>query len=116
MSSPADAGQHRLAPLLAEVGAFYITDRAMKKAQDAAEKALAAGTLDARAEATYIAAVSAYFTGFEREAQAQLKHVDRELAKLYQLQYNLNAERGVAARRVEATQGVLAHVRELGGA
>lgn len=106
---------HRLSALIAEVGAFYVTDRGLKKAQAAAESALAAGTLDARAETAYLAAVRSYFTGFEREAQAQLKHVDRELQKLYQLQYNLNAERGVAARRVEATQGVLTSVRELGG-
>ncbi len=105
---------HRLAALIAEVGAFYLTDRAIKKAQSAAEAALASGALDARAESAYIAAVRVYFDGFEREAQSQLKHVDRELQKLYQLQYNLTAERSVAARRVEATQGVLAKLRELG--
>ena len=105
---------HRLAALIAEVGAFYLTDRAVKKAQSAAESALASGALDARAESAYLAAVRSYFDGFEREAQSQLKHVDRELQKLYQLQYNLTAERSVAARRVEATQGVLTKLRELG--
>ena len=105
---------HRLAALIAEVGAFHLTDRALKKAQSAAESALASGTLDVRAESSYLAAVRSYFHGFEREAQSQLKHVDRELQKLYQLQYNLTAERSVAARRVEATQGVLTKLRELG--
>ena len=104
---------HRLSALIAEVGAFYVTDRALKKAQASAESALAGETLDARAKTAYLAAVRSYFTGFEREAQAQLKHVDRELQKLYQLQYNLNAERSVAARRVEATQGVLMKLQEL---
>jgi hypothetical protein len=58
--------------------------------------------------------VRRYFTGFQREAQAHLKSVDRELERLYQLQYNLTAERGVAVRRVEATQGVLSAIAELG--
>jgi hypothetical protein len=39
--------------------------------------------------------------------------VDRRLAKVSQLQFNLTAERGVAARRVEVTQGVLARLLEL---
>ena len=34
--------------------------------------------------------------------------VERRLARVSQRQYNLTAERGVAARRIEATQGVLA--------
>ncbi len=105
---------HRLAALIAEVGAFYLTDRTIKKAQSTAEATLASDKLDDRAEAAYLSAVRSYFEGFEREAQSQLKHVDRELQKLYQLQYNLTAERSVAARRVEATQGVLTKLRELG--
>ena len=104
-----------MAALVAEVGAFYVTDRVMKKAQAAAEKALASGSFDAAAESAYLGAVKSYFTGFEREAQTALKHVDRELQNLYQLQYNLTAERGVAVRRIEATQGVLARVRENAG-
>jgi hypothetical protein len=56
-----------------------------------------------------------YFSGFAREAQAHLRDVERRLAKVSQLQFNLTAERGVAAKRVEITQGVLSKVAELRG-
>ena len=46
-----------------------------------------------------------YFAGFERDAQAQLKGVDRELDALYQRQYNLAAERGVARTRARGGAG-----------
>ena len=39
----------------------------------------------------------------------------RELERLYQLQYNLTAERGVVAKRVEAVRGVLDALAELRG-
>jgi hypothetical protein len=55
-----------------------------------------------------------YFRGFEREARAHLRDLDERLARVSQLQFNLTAERGVAARRAELTQGVLARVEELG--
>jgi len=61
----------------------------------------------------YLAAVRTYFSGFERDAQAQLTGVDRELDALYQRQYNLAAERGVAQKRLEAVEGVLASLAEL---
>jgi hypothetical protein len=95
------------------VAGFHITDRAMLRAQRALEAALRAGEPDAAQRAAYLAAVRAYFTGFERDAQAQLSGVDRELDLLYQRQYNLAAERGVAHKRVEAVQGVLASLAEL---
>jgi hypothetical protein len=41
-----------------------------------------------------------------------LADVDRRLAKVSQLQFNLTAERGVTARRVEVTQAVLTRARE----
>jgi hypothetical protein len=102
----------RFAALVATVGAFHLTDRAMLRAQAAIEAALAAGSADASAVRAYLAAVRRYFGPYEREARDQLRHVDRELERLYQLQYNLTAERGVVAKRVEAVRGVLEAVEE----
>jgi hypothetical protein len=105
----------RLAGLVAAVGAFHITDKAMRAAQDLAEKAVAAGELDPAAAGAYLAAVRRYFEPYEREAKGQLRHVDRELERLYQVQFNLTAERGVVAKRVEAVRGVLDALAELRG-
>jgi hypothetical protein len=103
----------RLRALVATVGEFYVRDRGLVAAQKEIERVLAAGTLDDVGARAYLTAVERYFRGFNREARAQLTHVDRELERLYQLQFNLTAERGVVARRLEATQGVLATVAEL---
>ncbi len=103
----------RLRDLVTTVGTFYIRDRAMQRAQADIERAFAGGAPDAATVRAYLAAVKQYFAGFHREAEAQLRYVDRELARLYQRQFNLTAERGVAARRVEATQGVLSSLAEL---
>jgi len=97
----------RLRALVAQVGAFHITDRAMRKAQDAAQSALAAGPLDPHAIDAYLAAVQRYFSGFEQEARGHLRDVDRRLEHLNQVQFNLTAERGVAVKRIEATRAVL---------
>ena len=103
-----------LRDLAERVAAFHITDRAMLRAQRAFEAVLAAaGDVPPAARAAYLGAVRSYFTGFERDARAQLSGVDRELDALYQRQYNLAAERGVAHKRVEAVQGVLASLAEL---
>ncbi len=102
-----------LRDLADRVAAFHITDRAMLRAQRMLENALRAGEPSPAARAAYLAAVRTYFAGFERDAQAQLKGVDRELDALYQRQYNLAAERGVARTRLEAVQGVLASLAEL---
>jgi hypothetical protein len=85
----------------------------MRGAQDRIERALAAGDVDNATAHAYLDAVRRYFEPFEREAQGQLRHVDRELERLYQLQYNFTAERGVAAKRVEAVRGVLDALAEL---
>lgn len=103
----------QLRGLVAAVGAFYVTDRELARAQKDMERALASGAPDAAAVRAYTVAVERYFSGFAREARAQLAYVDRELERLYQRQFNLTAERGVAARRVEATQGVLSTLAEL---
>jgi hypothetical protein len=102
-----------LAALVAAVGAFHITDKAMRTAQERAQRALAAGSVDEAAVGAYLAAVRRYFEPYEREARGQLEHVDRELERLYQLQFNLTAERGVVAKRVEAVRGVLDALAEL---
>jgi hypothetical protein len=93
--------------LVERVGRFYITDKAMKNAQKAIETALAAGEAGERARAEYLAAVRRYFTGFEKEARAHLRDVDKRLEHVNQVHFNLTAERGVAVRRIEATQAVL---------
>jgi DNA primase catalytic subunit len=106
--------RERLAALVASVGAFHVTDRAMRAAQQKMERALASGELDEARIAAYLAAVRRYFEPYEREAREQLRHVDRELERLYQLQFNLTAERGVVAKRVEAVRGVLDALAEHG--
>jgi hypothetical protein len=95
------------------VGTFHITDRAMQRAQAAFVRACERGAPDAAKVRAYARAVQSYFSGFARDADAQLASVDRDLAQLYQRQYNLAAERGVAVKRIEAVQGVLALLAEL---
>lgn len=104
-----------LTELHAEVGRFYVRDRAVLRAQAMLGEALQSGRdVDAGTAQAYLREVTRYFTGFEREARGHLKSVEARLGRIAQLQFNLTAERGVAARRVEATQGVLARLRELG--
>lgn len=104
----------RLAALIAQVGNFHITDRAMRKAQDAATQALANGAFEPRARDDYLAAVRRYFGAFEREARGHLRDVDRRLEHANQVVFNLAAERGVAVKRIEATQAVLTELYALG--
>jgi ABC-type transporter Mla subunit MlaD len=104
-----------LRELAATVGGFYVRDKALTRAQAQIDAALASGEPDATTVRAYVTEVRRYFAGFSREAATQLAQVDRALERLYQQQYNLTAERGVAARRVEAVQGVLATLAELGG-
>jgi hypothetical protein len=96
-----------LRALAQRVGAFHIADRAMKDAQRAVEAALDQDRVDDRARRTYYAAVRQYFASFEREAREHLRDVDRRLERVNQIQFNLVAERGVAVKRIEATQAVL---------
>lgn len=104
----------RLAALVAQVGNFHITDRAMRKAQDAAEAALVSGLLDERQRAAYLTAVRHYFAAFEREGRGHLRDIDRRLEHANQVVFNLAAERGVAVKRIEATQAVLAELEAIG--
>ena len=104
-----------LRALVAEIARFYVSDKALRRAQRRMADLLSrGGDLPEKAVRAYLAEVRRYFEAFEREAHAHLGDVDRRLAHASQLQYNLTAERGVTARRVEATQGVLARVGDLG--
>lgn len=107
------ADREAVEALARTVGGFHITDRALRAAQERLEGRLAAGDLDDVAVRAYGEAVRRYFEPYEREAGEQLRHVDRELERLYQVQYNLVAERGVVAKRVEAVRGVLDSLAEL---
>jgi hypothetical protein len=99
--------------LVARIGAFHITDRAMKHAQQNVETAVGNGTVDERTRSQYLAAARRYFQGFEGEARAHLRDVDRRLEQVNQVHFNLAAERGVAVKRIEATQSVLTAVAAL---
>jgi hypothetical protein len=107
------ADRAAVAELARAVGAFHITDKTMRAAQERIDRELGAGEPDGASVRAYLDAVRRYFEPYEREAQGQLRHVDRELARLYQLQFNLTAERGVVAKRVEAVRGVLGALAEL---
>jgi hypothetical protein len=96
-----------LRALVARVGEFYVTDKTLKAAQKKMEAALAADAVDERIHQEYVSAVQRYFAAFEKEARAHLRDVDKRLEHVNQVQFNLTAERGVAVRRIEATQGVL---------
>jgi hypothetical protein len=105
----------RLAALVETVAGFHLTDRKLLRAQRALERELAAGSPNPATVDAFLRAAGVYFAGFERDARAQLASVDGELERLYQRQYNLAAERGVAAKRIEVVQGVLARLAELDG-
>ncbi len=93
--------------LLLQVGKFYITDKAMKRAQERMLDLIAREADEDGDRQAYIAAVRRYFTGFEAEARAHLRAVDRRLEQVDQIRFNLAAERGVTARRIESTREVL---------
>ena len=97
----------RFADLVMRVGAFHITDKAMKRAQAEIDRQLDAGTDDDTARRAYLAAVRRYFEGFTKEARRSLRDVDRRLEEINQVHFNLTAERGVAVKRIEATEAIL---------
>ncbi len=98
----------RFRDLVAAVGAFYLTDKAMRKAQNGIEATLKNGSpIDDVQRRAYLRTVQRYFTGFDREARAHLQQIDRRLENVHQVHFNLTAERGVAVRRIEATARVL---------
>ncbi len=82
----------------------------MRQTQESADRAVREGTLDEELRVIYLDAVRRYFGAFEREARGHLRDVDRRLSHANQVVFNLNAERSVAVKRVEATSGVLAQL------
>ena len=102
----------RFRALAARVAQFYVTDRAMNAAQKKIDAALRDGSPDESERRAYLEAVRRYFAGFEREARAQLRDVDKRLEKVNQVHFNLTAERGVVVRRIEATQSVLKEIED----
>jgi hypothetical protein len=100
----------RFASLVTRVAQFHVTDRAMSEAQDEITKALRNGAVPETARLEYLDAVRRYFGAFEREARGHMRDVDRRLAQANQVLFNLNAERAVALKRIEATQGVLSQL------
>jgi hypothetical protein len=96
------------------VGEFHLRNGAMHRAQRRIVALLDAGDQTPHHEiVAYIEQVGAYFTAFEHEARVHLKDVEKRLSHISQLQFNLTAERGVAVRRIEITQGVLAALKDL---
>ncbi len=103
----------RLRTLAERIGAFHITDRAMKRAQSAMESSLREGAVADETRSAYLAAARRYFGEFATEARARLRDVDRRLEQANQVTFNLTAERGVAVKRIEATQSVLQSIEVL---
>jgi hypothetical protein len=99
--------ESRLETLVARVGAFHIVDRNMRSAQDAMVRALRNGKVEDGQRIAYLDAVRRYFGGFDSEARAHLREVDKRLEHVNQVRFNLTAERGVIVKRIEATGAVL---------
>jgi membrane-anchored protein YejM (alkaline phosphatase superfamily) len=93
--------------LLALLDRFHITDRRLVRARDAAR-----ARNDAAALAALRREAARYFASLERETAAALASIDRKLDDLYQRQYNLQAERGVAERRLQGAREMLEALRE----
>jgi hypothetical protein len=103
----------KFADLALRVGEFHITDRAMKRAQESIERALDSGDIAEGDRRAYLSAVRRYFEAFSKEARTALRDVDRRLEEINQVHFNLTAERGVAVKRIEATDAVLQDLAEV---
>ncbi|HTV72729.1 MAG TPA: hypothetical protein VME66_03360 [Candidatus Acidoferrales bacterium] len=110
-----DAEREKLREFVERVGTFHLRGNAMLRAQRRMRESLASGQPVTSAQvAAYLRAVRRYFSEFEKEARQHVGDLDRRLSHVSQLQFNLTAERGVALRRIEITQGVLRALAELG--
>ena len=109
---PADAVALRALVSLADE--FYITQRRMKNAQQRMRELLDRGNVSEEEAQRYVSAVNDYFKSFEREIRVHLNSLDGRLAKVYQVQFNLTAEREVAVKRMEATRAVIAAAGRVG--
>ena len=88
--------------LLTLVDGFRITDKRLLRARAALER-----NGDEAARRTFRKEALRYFVSLEREAQEHIADVDRRLDDVYQRQFNLNAERAVAKRRLDGARDVL---------
>ena len=100
MRSAVDAASESVVALVDD---FHVTDRALLRARDRIRK-----SGDSAAINEFHRRARHYFETLEREAAAHIAHLDRTLDELYQRQYNAQAERSVASRRLERTRAVLA--------
>jgi hypothetical protein len=97
-----------LAGLLALIDEFHITDRALVRARELVRKG------DGQAVEALHRAAAKYFGDMATEAERHLREIDRKLDDLYQRQYNLQAERGVAERRLSGARRVLQSLADAG--
>ncbi len=95
------------AELAAMLDRFHITDRALLRSRDRARD-----SEDPAAVAALKKEMRRYFGAVERESVRDLAAIDAKLDDLYQRQYNLHAERGVAERRLDGARTVLKAVAE----
>ncbi len=89
--------------LLALLEPHHITDRGLLRARRQAER-----RADAASRGALEKAIRRYFASMERESVAHLASLERKFDDLYQRQYNLQAERGVAERRLHGARAVIA--------
>jgi len=98
-----------LATLVRHVGAYRISDRSLRASLERVQSYTERGEAPPEPElAAFMRAARRYFETLEREARAHLKDIDRRLDDLFQQQYNLQAERGVAQRRLAGAGETLA--------
>lgn len=91
-----------LSKLLALVDTYHITDKRLLRARAAVERKPGQAS-----EREFCRQAGRYFRALAREAEVHLTQVDRRLDDLYQRQYNLQAERAVAERRLDGAQTVV---------
>ena len=91
-----------LSELLALVDGFRITDKRLLRA-----RATLNSDRNEAAERAFRREAQRYFQLLAREAQEHVADVDRRLDDTYQRQFNLNAERAVAQRRLDSARDVL---------
>jgi hypothetical protein len=94
--------------LLALIDEFHITDRGLRGARERVRR-----DGDSAAVEALMRAAAKYFGDMASESEHHLAQLDHKLDDLYQRQYNLQAERGVAVRRRDGALRVLDALDEL---
>jgi Lon protease-like protein len=95
--------------LLALIDEFHITDRALVRAREQVRRGDGTSAVEALRRAA-----AKYFGDMATEAEGHVREIDRKLDDLYQRQYNLQAERSVAERRLSGARRVLACLEDAG--